>query len=226
MQYAAAKAMENEPTVGSSGMVLPTEMVEIEAIKEPLFKKPRTTLQVIDTFEKGKIMCIQPQERTLAPPNGWMTRDDFREKFTFKVQPPESSVLHLQDITLNTEMKLQVKQPRQMVWTDVVYTSDLYRTHHRSTTGPIRTQPDDAEGNARITSYTTTLLDNIFINSVDSFCASGVLFSDVSDHLPVFTFLSEKMNVEDKKTWITYREKSAINMVRFRTELQQRSWEI
>lgn len=63
-----------------------------------------------------------------------------------------------------------------------------------------------------ITSYTATLLDNIFINSLDSFCASGVLFSDVSDHLPVFTFLSEKMNVEDKKTWITYREKSAINM--------------
>lgn len=72
--------MENEPTVGSSGTVLPTEMVEIEAIKEPLFKKPRTTLQVIDTFEKGKIMRIQPQERTLAPPSGWMTRDDFREK--------------------------------------------------------------------------------------------------------------------------------------------------
>lgn len=77
----------------------------------------------------------------------------------------------------------------------------------------------------RITSYTATLLDNIFINSLDSFCASGVLFSDVSDHLPVFTFLSEKMNVEDKKTWITYREKLAINKARFRTELQQHSWE-
>ena len=84
---------------------------------------------------------------------------------------------------------------------------------------PLITRP------TRITSYTTTLLDNIFINSLDSFCASGVLFSDVSDHLPVFTFLSEKMNVEDKKTWITYREKSAINMARFRTELQQHSWE-
>ena len=41
---------------------------------------------------------------------------------------------------------------------------------------------------------TATLLDNIFINSLDSFCAGGVLFSDVSDHLPVFTFLSEKMS--------------------------------
>ena len=57
---------------------------------------------------------------------------------------------------------------------------------------------------SRITSHTATLLDNIFINSLDRFCASGVLFSDVSEHLPVFTFLSEKMNVEDKKTWITY----------------------
>lgn len=42
----------------------------------------------------------------------------------------------------------------------------------------------------RITSHTATLLDNIFINSLNSFCAKGVLFSDVSDHLPVFTFLS------------------------------------
>ena len=75
-------------------------------------------------------------------------------------------------------------------------------------------------GPTRITSYTATLLDNIFINRLDSFCASGVLFSDVTDHLPVFPFLSKKMNVEDKKTWITYREKSAINKARFRTELQ------
>ena len=84
---------------------------------------------------------------------------------------------------------------------------------------PLITRP------TRITSYIATLLDNIFINSLDSFCASGVLFSDVSDHLPVFTFLSEKVNVEDKKTWITYQEKSAINKGRFRTELQQHSWE-
>jgi len=83
---------------------------------------------------------------------------------------------------------------------------------------PLITRP------TRITSYTATLLDNIFINSLDSFCASGVLFSDVSDHLPVFTFLYEKMNVEDIKTWITYPEKSAINTARFRTELQQHSW--
>ena len=92
--------MEKEPIVASKGMVVPTEMVEIEAIKELLFKKPRTTLQVIKTFKKGKIMRIQPQERTLAPPSGWMTRNDFREKFTFKVQTPDLSILHLQDITL------------------------------------------------------------------------------------------------------------------------------
>ena len=100
MRYAAAKTMEKEPIVASKGTVLPTEMVEIEAIKEPLFKKPRTMLQVIKTFEKGEIIRIQPQECTLAPPSGWMTRNDLREKFTFKVQPPDLSILHLQDITL------------------------------------------------------------------------------------------------------------------------------
>lgn len=56
----------------------------------------------------------------------------------------------------------------------------------------------------RIIFYIVILFDNKFINSLDSFCVSGVLFLDVLDYLLVFIFFFEKMNVEDKKIRIIY----------------------
>ena len=38
----------------------------------------------------------------------------------------------------------------------------------------------------RITSYTATVIDNIFTNNIDNFMTSGLLFNDLSDHLPIF----------------------------------------
>ena len=49
------------------------------------------------------------------------------------------------------------------------------------------------------------------------------MFSDISDHLPVFSILSEKRNFVEREVWTTYREKTASNMERFRIELQQRN---
>ena len=44
---------------------------------------------------------------------------------------------------------------------------------------PIITKP------SRITNQTATLIDNIFINQPNEF-VSGILISDISDHLPLF----------------------------------------
>ena len=38
----------------------------------------------------------------------------------------------------------------------------------------------------RLTSYSATLLDNIFTNNISALCDNG-LINDLSDHLPVFT---------------------------------------
>ena len=83
---------------------------------------------------------------------------------------------------------------------------------------PLITRP------TRITSHTATLLDNIFINSLDSVCNSGLLFSDISDHLPIFSILSVKIDCANKDSWFTYRENSSINMQMFREKLQQYDW--
>ena len=46
------------------------------------------------------------------------------------------------------------------------------------------------------------------------------MFSDISDHLPVFSILSNNLDCSAKNTWIIYRVKS--NMEAFRLELQRR----
>ena len=38
----------------------------------------------------------------------------------------------------------------------------------------------------RITDHSATLIDNIFTNELDSKINSGLLISDISDHLPIF----------------------------------------
>ena len=37
----------------------------------------------------------------------------------------------------------------------------------------------------RITDVSATLIDNIFTNAVNSNCKSGIIYADISDHLPV-----------------------------------------
>ena len=46
----------------------------------------------------------------------------------------------------------------------------------------------------RITSHTATLIDNIFANNFFERSRSGLLFTDISDHLPVFSVHSDNVN--------------------------------
>ena len=48
----------------------------------------------------------------------------------------------------------------------------------------------------RITSSTATLIDNIFTNNLELKMNSGILYTDWSDHLPVFQVTHMKIIVE------------------------------
>jgi len=52
-------------------------------IEEPLRKKQKTSLQVKTTFVSGQTARVQPEERNLAPANGWMTKDEMESRLTF-----------------------------------------------------------------------------------------------------------------------------------------------
>ena len=53
----------------------------------------------------------------------------------------------------------------------------------------------------RITSHTATLIDNIFANHSDNYSLSGLLLSDISDHLPIFCITREQFSVTDEDAY-------------------------
>jgi len=44
---------------------------------------------------------------------------------------------------------------------------------------------------SRITSHSATLIDNIFTNSIDQTNVSGLMISDITDHLPIFALYND-----------------------------------
>ena len=64
----------------------------------------------------------------------------------------------------------------------------------------------------RITAHTATLIDNILSNNLDCRVLNGLFFSDISDHLPVFSITFENSNNETKNETITFRDVSSKNI--------------
>ena len=77
----------------------------------------------------------------------------------------------------------------------------------------------------RITSNTATVIDNIFTNDPNNCSASGLLFTDISDHLPIFTILSDHCKNTSKNIYVTFHDKNANNMAAFKAELQTVNWD-
>ena len=77
----------------------------------------------------------------------------------------------------------------------------------------------------RITETSCTLVDNIFTNDFSNEHFSGILYSDISGHLSVFTLLSFKAS--QSKTCDSYvlkRQFSDKNKHSFLTEILDDSW--
>ena len=50
----------------------------------------------------------------------------------------------------------------------------------------------------RLTSYSATLIDNIFTNNLSQNVLNGVVLNDLSDHLPVFAYFSGQTPTRDQ----------------------------
>ena len=53
---------------------------------------------------------------------------------------------------------------------------------------------------------------------------NGLLFTDISDHLPVFSISRDQYNDPDITTPIVYRDKSESNILKFQNELGNINW--
>jgi hypothetical protein len=76
----------------------------------------------------------------------------------------------------------------------------------------------------RITSNTATLINNIFSNHLENFSFSGLLFTDISDHLPIFCIVHDVLPNVDNDTPIVVREKNANNLFKFQEQLSRTVW--
>lgn len=85
---------------------------------------------------------------------------------------------------------------------------------------PIITKPTrfDEERN------TSSCLDHIWINTPNT-PASGLLYCDITDHLPVFCRLNVPYHSKDKYVKITFRNMSYTNKLKFRNMIQSTDWD-
>jgi len=76
----------------------------------------------------------------------------------------------------------------------------------------------------RFTSHSNTLIDQIFCNINLNSPESGVLLSDLSDHLPCFTLLNFKNKVKNEQKFTEFRDFSDFNINLFRENLSNLLW--
>ena len=76
----------------------------------------------------------------------------------------------------------------------------------------------------RITSSTATLIDNIFTNNLELNMNSGILYTDLSDHLPVFQVTHLKMIVEPPRQKRFVCLINSTTMSAFRSKLEGVDW--
>ena len=78
----------------------------------------------------------------------------------------------------------------------------------------------------RITDKSATLIDNIFSNNMETESIQGILYTGISDHLPVFLIYSDvKVNAAPKKEFIFKRSLSPENVARFCIALNAIDWD-
>ena len=84
---------------------------------------------------------------------------------------------------------------------------------------PLITRP------SRITSHTATLIDNIFVNNFFVRSRSGLIFTDISDHLPVFSIHSDTTLVNRcRQNPVFIQDKNRDNIPSFIETLESVDW--
>ena len=78
---------------------------------------------------------------------------------------------------------------------------------------------------SRITDYSATHIDNIFTNDIASNKVNGLLISDVSDHLPIFSIIknSIKHYIAERKC-VTKRQLNSVAIDKFKADLLNVDW--
>ena len=78
----------------------------------------------------------------------------------------------------------------------------------------------------RLTSYSATLIDNIFTNNLSQNVLNGIVLNDLSDHLPVFTYFGNETLTRRREKKIRTRVINAISLEKFNETLSNTNWSL
>jgi hypothetical protein len=98
------------------------------------------------------------------------------------------------------------------------FTNEFLDIMYANSFSPLITLP------TRLTSHSATLIDNIFTNNLEKYAFSGLILSDISDHLPIFTIAHDNDLKADEASYIIIRDKSTTNKTLFRNHLSAINW--
>ena len=98
-------------------------------------------------------------------------------------------------------------------------TKEFRDTMHSLSLYPLIDKP------TRITDNSTTLIDNIFTNELRFNLTSGIMFNDISDHLPIFALCEYNISKYNEKEFQFIRKMNEDTMESFSNELNQQTWE-
>ena len=76
----------------------------------------------------------------------------------------------------------------------------------------------------RITNTCKSLIDNIFSNVINTDFSNGILYSDVSDHLPIFIISRQSLNITNKRRYVYQRKETKRNVDKLNTDLACERW--
>ena len=78
----------------------------------------------------------------------------------------------------------------------------------------------------RITSSTATLIDKIFTNNLEHSMNSGILYTDLSNHLPIFQVTHLKLDAESFRQKRLARLINSATIAAFRSSLETTDWSL
>ena len=77
----------------------------------------------------------------------------------------------------------------------------------------------------RITAHSATLIDNIITSNIDADNINGLLFTDISDHLPIFSiWFDDDFNNKHEKDVFHFRDKNENNVNKFNEMIATFDW--
>ena len=78
---------------------------------------------------------------------------------------------------------------------------------------------------SQITINSCTIIENIFTNQINYSADSGLLTTDICDHLPMFVLCKYKLETNNSKTFRNVRSLKEDNALMFKESLKQEQWE-